>query len=237
MAQSARRFEESAKAFWKAAGGRKKYGRPVDLERAVVFALPIGICRMPELSTAKVAAVLERIGTVPWSASPDRPLSGCLVADVGVGLVFLDGGDPPDERRYSLAHEIAHFLLHYLQPRQQVLEQLGHAMVAVLDRARPPTDGERLSSALRNVALEPFRHAIARDPDRSVSYLRTRSMEGEADDLALEILAPLVELRGRDGLTPHQLAIEFGLPPYAAARLAQEIVPQGSGGVISIFKK
>jgi hypothetical protein len=236
MTRAARRIEEAAKTFWKAAGGRKKYGRPADLERAVAFALPIGVCRMPALSTAKVAAVLERIGTVPWSSSPDRPLSGCLVADVGVGLVFLDGDDTPEERRYSLAHEIAHFLLHYLHPRQQVLEQMGPTMVAVLDRLRPPTDGERLSSALRNIALEPFRHAMARDPEGGVSYLRTRTMEAEADDLGLEILAPRAELRGREGLNPQVLAVEYGLPPRAAARVAGDIVPLGGGGVISIFK-
>src|SRR5262245_26511008 len=188
------RIKDAAKAFWKAAGGRNRYGMPADLERAVAFALPLGICRMPALSTAKVAAVLERIGTIPWSTSPDRPLCGCLVADVGVGLIFLDGGDPPDEQRYSLAHEIAHFLLHYLQPRRLMLDELGAGMLAVLDGKRPPTDSERLSAALRNIVLEPFRHAMARTSDGQISHFRTRSIESEADELALEILAPVTEL-------------------------------------------
>lgn len=237
MTPTARRIKETAEVFWKAAGGREKYGQPVDLERAVASALPIGICRMPALSTAKVAAVLDRIGTVPWSASPDRPLSGCLVADVGVGLVFIDGGDSPEERRYSLSHEIAHFLLHYLQPRERVLTDLGPAMAAVLDRARPPTGAERLSSALRDTVLEPFRHAMARRPDGTVSYMRTVSMESQADALALEILAPLAELRRRHDLTPQKLAIDYGLPAHVAVRLAGDIIPLGGGGVISIFKK
>ena len=60
-----RRIEETAKAFWKTAGGRRKFGSPIDLERAVAIALPLGICRMPALSTAKVAAVLERSGQFP----------------------------------------------------------------------------------------------------------------------------------------------------------------------------
>src|SRR4051794_8777879 len=219
MTNPGRCIDNAAKAFWQAAGGRKKFGCPVDLERAVPFALPIGICLMPALSTAKVAEVLARIGTIPWSASPNRLLSGCLVADVGVGLVFLDGDDTEEERRYSLAHEIAHFLLHYLQPRRQVLDELGPGMAGVLDRRRPPTDGERLSSALRNIVLEPFRHAMVRDADGGLAHLRTRSMEAEADDLALELIAPLAELRFRPGLEPQRLASDYGLPLHAAARL------------------
>jgi uncharacterized protein DUF955 len=237
MTGSIRRIEEAAKAFWQAAGGRRKFGSPIDLERAVALALPLGICRMPALSSAKVAAVLERIGTVPWSARPDRPLRGCLVADLGVGLVFLDGEDPADEQRYSLAHEVAHFLLHYLQPRQHVLDVLGMDMAAVLDRARPPTAAERLSSALRDVVLEPFRHAMARTADGRPTHFRTKSIEAEADELADELIVPLAELRSRHDLTPEQLAADYGLPIWATGRLAAINSEESGGGVVSIFQK
>jgi hypothetical protein len=237
MTIRARRIVDAAEAFWKAAGGRKRYGMPPDLERAVAFALPLGVCRMPALSTAKVAAVLERIGTIPWSVSPDRPLRGCLIADVGVGLVFLDGDDPPEERRYSLAHEVAHFLLHYLQPRRRVLDELGASMAAVLDRERPPSDGERFSSALRNIVLEPFRHAMVRSPDGGISHFRTRLIESEADGLALEILVPLEELGARHNLDTQSLAGSYGIPMHAAIRLVTEIGKPATRGVISIFKK
>ncbi len=237
MTTPARRIEEAAKAFWEAVGGRRKFGSPVDLERAVALGLPLGICRMPALSTAKVAAVLERIGTIPWSTRPDRPLRGCLVADLGVGLVFLDGEDPADEQRYSLAHEVAHFLLHYLQPRQHVLDVLGTGMAAVLDRTRLPTDGERLSSALRDIVLEPFRHAMSRAVDGRPSHFRTHLIEAEADDLALEIIVPAAELRSRYDLTPKQLAANYGIPVWATARLAVASGGESGEGVVSIFKR
>lgn len=232
-----RRIEDAAKAFWKSAGGRRKFGSPIDLERAVAIALPLGICQMPALSTAKVTAVLERIGTIPWSARPDRQLRGCLVADLGVGLVFLDGDDPADEQRYSLAHEIAHFLLHYLLPRRQVIEVLGPDMMAVLDRVRQPTGGERLSSALRDVVLEPFRHTMARTEDGNPTHVRTQRIEAEADKLAIELIVPATELRSRHGFSAEQLAAEYGIPSWAAAQLPVGGDRESDGGVVSIFRK
>jgi hypothetical protein len=233
---AARRIEEAAESFWKRAGGRRKFGLPVDLDRAVALALPLGIVRMPALSTAKVAAVLQRIGTVPWSARRDRALRGCLVADMGVGLVFLDGSDPADEQRYSLAHEAAHFLLHYIEPRGRVLETLGPSANDVLDRKRLPTPAERLSSALAAVTLEPFRHAMERGPDGAVDRFRTGDIENEADDLAMEILVPLAELDLRHDLSVQGLSADYGIPPWAAGRLVSSKGSE-SDGVINIFGK
>jgi hypothetical protein len=230
------RIEQAADWFWSAAGGRSKFGRPPDLDRAVALALPLGVCRMPRLSTAKVAAVLKRTGTLPWSVPADRPLRACLVADIGVGLVFLDGDDPADEQRYSLAHEVAHFLAHYLEPRQRALDALGSTVVAVLDRQRPPTVAERLSSALRDVPLEPFRHAMSRTAEGRAAHVRTETMEAEADRLALEILVPTHEFRSRTNPDATAIAIEFGIPERAVHELPLWY-GRRSEGVIEIFRK
>lgn len=231
-----RRMEIAAQAFWAGAGGRKQYGRPVDLRRAVATGLPLAVCHMPSLSTAKVAAVLTRMRAVPWSC-PERALRGCLVADLGVGLVFVDGSDPPEEQLYSLAHEVAHFLLHYLEPRARALASLGAGIIEVLDRHRPPTTAERLSSALMAVPLQPFRHAIERTAHGQPRHLRTESIEIEADGLALELLAPLAELRKQAHMTGAELAAAYGLPVWAAERLPTLIRTEMSAGVISLFKK
>jgi Zn-dependent peptidase ImmA (M78 family) len=39
------------------------------------------------------------------------------MARAGHGFISLDGSDADDERRFSLAHELAHFLLDYQDPR------------------------------------------------------------------------------------------------------------------------
>ncbi|WFT94390.1 hypothetical protein QA633_40080 [Bradyrhizobium barranii] len=230
-----RRIDETARSFWELAGGRSPYGRPVDLERAVATALPLGVVKLPRLSTARVTEALARIGTAQWSIAVDRPLRACLVADVGVGLAFLDGSDPEEEQRYSLAHETAHFLLHYLQPRRRVVEALGPNMKQVLDRVRPPTMAERLSSAMSGLSLEPFRHAMARDAAGVATRVRTESIEGEADDLALELVAPEAERLDFSHLSPDSLASVFGLPTWTGKFLVS--VSKESDGVISLFRK
>jgi hypothetical protein len=229
--------EQIAEAFWAAAGGRARFGRPVDLTRAVALTLPLGVCRMPALSTEKVAHVLHRVGTLPWTISRARPLRACLIADVGVGLVFLDCDDAPDEQLYSLAHEVAHFLAHYLEPRCRVLKALGTDMAEVLDRKREPTIAERLSAALRDVSLEPFRHAMARTPQGQTSHARTDAIEAEADLLALELLVPAGELHGRVESDPRGLAVEYGIPEWAVALLPTPTTGARNGGVIDIFRK
>ncbi|MCP2213973.1 ImmA/IrrE family metallo-endopeptidase [Bradyrhizobium diazoefficiens] len=230
-----RRIDEAARCFWDLAGGRGRYGSPVDLERAVAVGLPLGVVKLPRLSSAKVAEVLARIGTSGWTTAIDRPLRACLVADVGVGLVFLDGTDSEEERRFSLAHEVAHFLLHYLEPRRRVVDRLGTGLIEVLDRAREPTMAERLSSAMSGLSLEPFRHAMARDETGRAKHLRTESIEGEADDLAFELVAPADERADLKDLSGESLASAFGLPTWTGGFLLPSRAE--SDGVISLFRK
>jgi IrrE N-terminal-like domain len=238
MSSAARRIEIAAAAFWARAGGRQKYGQPVDLEHAITSTLPLGVCRLSTLSTAKIAAILERIGAVPWPSAGDRPLRGCLIADIGAGLIFIDGEDPADEQLYSLAHECAHFLLHYLKPRMHAVETLGSNILEVLDRHRAPTAAERFSAALAAVPLEPFRHAVTRSADGQPTHFRTRGMEAEADGLAVELIVPLSELRSLPSVAPSDLAAYHGLPLYVAEAVTRELESyRDSEGVIGMFRK
>src|SRR5437588_8878238 len=178
----------AASNFWSLAGGRSPYGEPVDLERAVVRTLPIAVHRAVSLSTHAVANVLERFGIQAFEVGPARELRGCLVADVGVGLIFVDANDPLDEQRLTIAHETAHFLLHYLAPRQRAVATFGRRIVAVLDRTRSPSPAELFSSALRSVPIKPFPHAMARDGNLPVGQAAV--MDIEADELALDMVGP-----------------------------------------------
>lgn len=82
-------IRSAAEAFWSAAGGRAAYDSPVKLDRAVVRTLPIAIHHVAGLTTAHIAPTLGRIGASIATGGPARPLRGCLVADVGVGLIFV----------------------------------------------------------------------------------------------------------------------------------------------------
>lgn len=228
------RSETVANAFWERAGGRAQFGAPVDIERAAARSLPVAVQRIAGLNTGIVKSFLSRVGANPWLDEAPRALRGCLVADAGKALIFVDRGDPEEEQRMTIAHEIAHLLLHYLKPREEAENAFGSGILAVLDRTRPAVPGERLSSALRNISIEPFRHAMSRG--QPVHAQAVRMMEDEADDLAIELIAPWRQLQALRGAEPGLLRERFGLPAAIAARLSGIITPvKTSPGVLGLL--
>ncbi len=211
--------------FWAAAGEPPAF--PRDLEDAVASLGGITTVRRGGL---RVCAVVEYClaRKVPAAfAGPDRPLRAALHCWAGVGTVFLDRDDPPDEQRFSFAHELAHFLRDYLAPRRQVAKALGPAAVEVLDGIRPPTPAERLHAVLRNRPLTPHCHFMSRDPAGRPERDDDRRAEADADRLACELLAPaelLHDMNDRGELV-RRLTAEFGLPASVAAEYAVQLLP------------
>ena len=185
----------------------------------MVRALPLAVHRSPNLSTTDVNRLLVNLGCQPLQSGPDRALRGCMVADVGVGLVLVDGADAEDEQRLTIAHETAHFVLHYLRPREQAAAALGSKIIPVLDRTRSATRAELFSAALRDVPIAPFRHAMVRSPGPLSG--RVLIMEAEADELALEILVSREMLKGIAPATAEVVAKRFHIPVGVAARLSK----------------
>lgn len=222
-----------ADEFWKMAGGRALYGRPVRIECAAPRVLPVAVRRIAGLHTGAVSELLARIGAPPWMDGSPRSLRGCLIADAGKALIFVDADDPDDEQRMTVAHEVAHLLVHYLQPRRAAVTAFGKDIVAVLDRLRPPHLGERFSAALRSVPIEPYRHAM----DRNAATRREVSaMEDQADDLAVELLVPWNELHAIRGASPGARRERFGVPAAVATRLAVLAAPsRTTSGVLGMF--
>lgn len=217
--------------FWTRAGGPEPF--PRDLERPILWALPLAVLKLPRLWVSDVEAWLQRRGIAFQLDCADRPLRGCLVAYGGRGCVLLDGADPEDERRFSLAHEAAHFLLDYLQPRERAVARLGAAILEVFDGLRRPTVDERVDAVLGQASIGIHTHLMERQPDGAFGYGRIVGAESRADRLALELLAPAAEVQrrvtrfqqpssfqGGIELVVQVLTNDFGLPaavawPYA----------------------
>lgn len=208
-----------AEGFWAKAGRPPAF--PRDLT-AAARALPLSVIELDGVSVAAVRRWFERLGLPAPPDEPDRPLRACLVALTGDGFAFIDRRDDPAERRFSLAHEIGHYLRDYLTPRAAVAAKLGAAALEVLDGARPPTPAERLHAVLRGAAVGPFAHLLRRDDSGRPLTPAERAAEAAADRLAFELLAPLDavgEPASRAELT-ERLVCEFGLPPAPAAAYA-----------------
>src|SRR5947209_7799628 len=112
--------QELASAFWAEAGDE---AFPRSLRAPMARALPLSIVSLPDLRVRHIDGWLRRQSVLCALEAHDRALRACLVAFRGHGLIFLDGGDPLDEQRFSLAHELAHFLRDYQQPRARASER------------------------------------------------------------------------------------------------------------------
>lgn len=221
---------ETAERFWTAAGGAPD-GFPRDLRRAVALALPLAVVDLPRLRVAGVDAWLEERGVALPVAVGDRALRACLLAYAGAGVLFLDGADPDDERRFSLAHEVAHFLVEYQLPRQEAVARLGSGVLAVLDGQRAAAPRERVDAMLAGTPLRTFLHLMERTSDGHAASRHASEAERRADALALELLAPLDAVRACLPAAATASDVEpvlrevFGVPAALARAYARQVAP------------
>ena len=222
-------IENAAREFWMLAGGAPDY--PCDLESSLTWALSLDVRSVPGLRVSHVNAHARRAGLPYHFLGRDRRLCGCLLAYRDGGVVFLDADMPEDERRFTLAHELAHFLLDYRAPRMRALTALGEGVRPVLDGQRPPTVEERVHAVLEGTKLGVVGHLMER-PTSGLPSSAVLGIETRADRLALELLAPVslvlekaVGLRGmsyreRVDALAALLVREHGLPAGVAEKYA-----------------
>lgn len=213
-----------AARFWVAAGEPPPF--PRDLGPAIAGALPLTVIDVPRLGVAAVSSWFDDRGIAVPLNEPDRPLRACLVAWRGQGFAFVDALDDPAERRFSLAHELGHFLHDYWHPRQTTVARLGPAVRDVLDGLRPPTVEERLQAVLRNTPVGPFAHLLRRDETGRPLSPAERAAEAAADRLAFELLAPATAVGDAGDDLVERLVGTFGLPPEPATRYAEILKPE-----------
>jgi len=193
---------------------------------------------VPQLRLNDVLAWTQRVHITLLIPGHNRRLHGCLVAYRGKGTIFFDAEDAEDEQRFTIAHELAHFLLDYQAPRQRAVTILGDSILPVLDGDRSPTREERLHAVLSTVHLGVMSHVMER-PDEGLPTNVVIDLEDRANRLALELLAPALPLcelvsqaiapRGFNArliyLTQHLVA-EYGLPEAVAFLYARYVLRQ-----------
>ena len=221
-------IEGLARDFWRSAGRAPDY--PAAIGIATCWAEPIGVVHVRQLTTGSLSSWL-RSGPAPVN----RELHGALVARRGRGLILVEAGDDDAERRFTIAHEVAHFIIEYRNPRDRIVSSLGGAVLEVLDGDRPPTTTERVHSLLEGVPLGPHLHLLERGLLRPREF--AEAAESAADRLALELLAPAREVRRRVGARASRNAVEqalegdFGLPRAVAGAYARRFESPGTPSV------
>jgi hypothetical protein len=177
-----------ADEFWQLAGMPGPF--PRDLAAVASLALPVVTRNVPRLTLADVRIWLQARGISHPLPAHDRRLRGCLLAYSGQAFILVDGSDLEGERRFTVAHELAHFLVDYREPRLKAIAMLGGEIAEVLDGIRPPTHTERLHSILSGVPVGLHLDIFERTPGGAYTTPATLHAEERADRLALELLAP-----------------------------------------------
>ncbi len=219
---------ELAETFWELAGRAEPF--PRTLHKSITRALPMIIVLLPRLRLLHAFGWLRHNKIACSSTAADRDLHACLAAWRGWGYVFLDGTDPEDEQRLSLAHELAHFLRHYWHPRRLACSKLGNQVLEVLDGDRRPTAGERVHALLASVPIGCHFHLLDRDPQGGFPTETVLAAESEADRLAYRLLAPAEEVLNRGASRRGQdlaelLRVDFGLPANHALLYSNILSP------------
>ncbi|MBO0939429.1 ImmA/IrrE family metallo-endopeptidase [Fibrella sp. HMF5335] len=234
-------LEETASNFWGPLLAYKVF--PIDIDRVVAFSdLPIIIVQLSNLTIRGIQLwIVQNNYPVTFSAE-DRLLHGFLLAYEGRGVIFVNGTDPPEERRYTVAHEVAHFLLDHQIPRQRMIRAFGQSIIEVLDGKRPPSLSERIQFVTTDLPSLFSAHHL--DNSSLTAYDRHLVWQAEqrVDALATEILAPHKEVVRRlhleDGaqwgpcLAPIRklLSETFGLPQLVSQSYAKHIDKHITGG-------
>jgi hypothetical protein len=175
---------------------RTARGLPLDVEFAAL-SLPVHIELIANLTLNKIDSWLHRyLNWSPSNIGDNRRLRGCLVAHRGHAFIFLEAGETEDERWFTLSHELAHFVGHYLGARGLAIARLGPSIVAALDGDRLATPAERLSGVLARCPIGVYREVLDRDGAEPLTAAADR-MEFEADAAAFSAVAPPAEVAER----------------------------------------
>jgi len=200
---------------------------PRELHLPILANLPLAIVEIEDLTVQNMDQWLAQRHLPELETVQDRPLRGCLLAYVGVGLLFVDRADDDQQRRVTLAHEAAHFVIDYLLPREDAARRRPE-LLDVLDGERELTAVESFDALLADVPTGFHTHLLERDPHGGHLSVVTSAVEERAERLALELLAPLdlvlTELQEGGPMDAQQILRDnFGLPAGIATRYANQI--------------
>jgi Zn-dependent peptidase ImmA (M78 family) len=113
-------------------------------------------------------------------------LSGFLYTSSCSGTIFINRSDPVVRRRFSIAHELGHYVLH-LRPLFGILKAEG-TLIGISDAASENESGEESDDATERLA---GRADLISEIETAGLLPPLEEMERQADTFATELLMPV----------------------------------------------
>ena len=228
----AKALEDLAATFWDQVGPPPS---PRDLDYVIhCFRPSVSLVPLSNLNIQAIRQWLSRTGHSLELDARERPLNGCLVADHGAAFLFVRAGLPAEDHRMIVAHEFAHYLADYEQPRNRACRRVGPALLSIFDGDRPASAAEDIEASLAGIDLKPHVHYMERSADGTWSEA-VNQVEQTANDLALELIAPwrTVQETMQSGADEAEwvetLRTQFGLPASWAEPYADRLLQHTRG--------
>lgn len=182
-------LEQCAAVFWEPIPQRNEF--PRDLEQHLSLHYEASIESMSDLTVNRVQQWLLTKALASQVTLNDRRLDGCIIAQKGHAILFIDAALALDERRMIIAHETAHFWIDYELPRRRIKQRYGAAGMQILDKERPSHTVEVLMAAATGSPIQEFYHYHFKDRKRETE------VEQQANTLACLLIAPPREVLAR----------------------------------------
>jgi len=226
--------------FWKRAGGMPNF--PTDIAYAAMCALEVYVEEVVDLTTVTATSRMQGDGIRVPDGVRERRVHGCLAVGRRGGTILVEKNDDAAQKRFTIAHECAHYILEVRTNQERAAIRLGHDFSGVLHGLREATPIERIDARLNNVRSGALVHFMDRTATGGYGCGAIHEAECLADDLAVEILAPRAELIeslssfGPMGFSESLRAARriaerrFGLPETIAEWYADRVVWQLKGG-------
>ena len=212
---------------------------PYDIAKAAKLILPLQVIEIAGLDLEKIRQWLRHrnlVDTIDDIEAGNRTVHGFILTQRGSGLIFVDSEDLEAEQRFTIAHEVSHFLIDHKIPRQKIISRFGDRLEKIMDGELPLKRSDELFALIKGADIHQRTRSIENDGDGSFRSWINFIAENEADGLALELLAPQQAvvseiLSGKKSL-PHQvftvrcrklLEQRYGLPTHVAQQYAAEL--------------
>lgn len=119
----------------------------------------------------------------PFDTSGNEPLAGFLYVNSNFGSIFVEQTDLLVRRRFSVAHELGHYVLHFRPLLDAVASQNQFTITGIVDAFPQSPDGTEPDAFLSGIVS-------AQSINAHLELPPVEEMEREANKFAAELLMP-----------------------------------------------